>query len=105
MLRRRDVPIRPSAHAARSMAIAQNREVAFAFDIGSRTYGVAGWARPGPACDSRPIDIARCPSVLNFREKQMKRPLLSARLLSATAVVAIVAMSTAFAILWPQSLS
>ena len=31
----------------------------------------------------------------------MKRPLLSARLLSATAVVAIVAISTAVAILWP----
>jgi len=39
----------------------------------------------------------------------MKRPLLSARMLSATAVVAIVAISTAVAILWPafgtQSLS
>src|SRR5262249_21918 len=63
----------------------------------------------GPARDTRPVDIARCPSVLNSREKQMKCPLLSARLLSATPAVAIVAISTAVAILWPafrtQSLS
>src|SRR5215831_3480603 len=63
----------------------------------------------GRACDSRPVDIARCPSVLNSREKQMKRPLSSARLLSAAAVAAIVAISTAVVILRPafrtQSLS
>jgi general secretion pathway protein H len=32
--------------AARSMAIAQQREVAFAFDSGTRTYGVDGVAAP-----------------------------------------------------------
>src|SRR5499427_8669200 len=91
------------------MAIAKNREVAFAFDIGSRTYGVAGWARPGAALRQSTCRYRKMPSVLNSREKQMKRPLSSARLLSATAVAAIVAISTAVVILRPvfrtQSLS
>jgi general secretion pathway protein H len=39
-----DIAVR--LRAARSMAIAQNREVAFAFDTGSRTYGVDGLGAP-----------------------------------------------------------
>src|SRR5215831_16080836 len=91
------------------MAIAKNREVAFAFDIGSRTYGVAGWARPGPCLRQSTCRYRKMPFGFESREKQMKRPLSSARLLSATAVVAIVAISTAVVILRPafraQSLS
>lgn len=34
--------------AARSMAIAQNRDVAFALDMHTRTYGVAGIGAPQP---------------------------------------------------------
>jgi general secretion pathway protein H len=34
--------------AARSLAIAQQREVAFSFDSGTRTYGVAGLGTPRP---------------------------------------------------------
>src|SRR5262249_48270596 len=60
-----DVAIRPSARAARSMAIAKNREVAFAFDIGSRTYGVAGWARPGPCLAT--VDLSISQDALGFK--------------------------------------
>src|SRR5262244_2939780 len=64
---------------------------------------------PGPALRQSTCRYRKMPSVLNSREKQMKRPLSSARLLSATAVAAIVAISTAVVILWPvfrtQSLS
>ena len=39
-----DIAVR--LRAARSMAIADNREVAFAFDTASRTYGVVGMGAP-----------------------------------------------------------
>jgi prepilin-type N-terminal cleavage/methylation domain-containing protein len=39
-----DIAVR--LRAARSMAIAENREVAFTFDAGTRTYGVAGIGAP-----------------------------------------------------------
>jgi general secretion pathway protein H len=39
-----DIAVR--LRAARSTAIAENREVAFVFDTGTRTYGVAGMGAP-----------------------------------------------------------
>jgi|SRR5215831_14286350 len=47
--------------AARSMAIAQNRDVAFALDTGARTYGVAGAGAPKtlPATINLAVTTAR----------------------------------------------
>src|SRR5262249_38095016 len=52
--------------AARSMAIAQNRDVAFAFDTETRTYGVTGTGAPQvlPAA----IDLSVTTARTQFRE-------------------------------------
>jgi general secretion pathway protein H len=63
------VDIAAKLRAARAMAVAQNREIAFAFDTQARTYAVEGTGRPEPLPPGADLSITTARQLVRGSEE------------------------------------